>query len=118
MKAQPSRPSATGRVERAGAPGYLMLLAVSFGVTVIVTRVFLALTGYPQIGNDTLHIAHALWGGLLLAVAVGLLLTYANTRLLPVGALLGGVGTGLFIDEIGKFITQRNDYFFPLAAPL
>jgi hypothetical protein len=23
-------------------------------------------TGYPQIGNSTLHIAHVLWGGLLL----------------------------------------------------
>lgn len=95
-----------------------MVLAVAFGVTVIATRVFLALTGYPQIGNDTLHIAHALWGGLLLAVAVGALLLYANTRLLTVAALLGGVGTGLFIDEVGKLISRHNDYFFPLAAPL
>lgn len=36
----------------------------------------------------------------------------------PFAALATGVGTGLFVDEIGKFITQRNDYFFPLAAPL
>ncbi len=37
---------------------------------------------------------------------------------LRLSALLAGFGIGLFIDEVGKFITQTNDYFFPAAAPI
>jgi hypothetical protein len=38
--------------------------------------------------------------------------------MLMVSAIAGGVGVGLFIDEIGKFLTETNDYFFAPAAPL
>ena len=100
-------------VRRDQAESYLLTSLVAFAATVIVTRAFLELSGYPQIGNDVLHIAHALWGGLLLFVAALLPLALANRWALQASALLGGVGTGLFIDEVGKFITQANDYFFP-----
>jgi hypothetical protein len=90
---------------------------VTFGVTVIGVRFFLQLTGFPQIGNSVLHIAHALWGGLLLFVAVLLPLAFANRWAIEASALLSGIGIGLFIDEVGKFITQTNDYFFPPALP-
>jgi hypothetical protein len=45
-------------------------------------------------------------------------LLLANGWALSLSALLSGLGVGLFIDEVGKFITQTNDYFFPAAAPL
>jgi len=102
-------------VRRDRAESYILTSLVAFAVTVIATRVFLELTGYPQIGNSVLHFAHALWGGLLLIVAVFLPLAYANRWAIQASAVLGGVGIGLFIDEVGKFITQANDYFFPPA---
>ena len=100
-------------VRREQAEDYLLLSLVAFAATVVITRVFLELAGYPQIGNDVLHIAHALWGGLLLFVAALLPLALSNRWAIQASALFGGVGTGLFIDEVGKFITQANDYFYP-----
>lgn len=105
-------------VRRHDAEDYLLIYLVAFGVTVILTRVYLHLTGFPQLGNSVLHIAHALWGGLLLFVAVLLPLAFANLWAVKASALLSGIGTGLFIDEVGKFITQTNDYFFPPALSL
>ena len=105
-------------VKRQGAEHYLFVILLSFAASVTLTRLFLALTGYPQLGGGELHIAHALWGGLLLFIAAMLPLIYANRWVYMAGAALAGTGVGLFIDEVGKFITQSNDYFYPLAAPI
>ena len=51
-------------------------------------------------------------------IAALLPLVFANRWVYTLGAALAGVGVGLFIDEVGKFITQANDYFYPLAAPI
>ena len=95
-----------------------MLFTVSCAVTVAGTRAYLDLANYPQIGGGVYHIAHALWGGLALTIASLLVLMLTNRWILPTVAVMGGVGAGLFIDEVGKFITRDNDYFFPLAAPI
>jgi hypothetical protein len=105
-------------VRRDKAEDYLLTSLVAFAVTVIGTRAFLELTGFPQLGNSVLHIAHALWGGLALFIAVLLPLAFANRWALQASSLLSGIGIGLFIDEVGKFITQTNDYFFPPALSL
>src|SRR5512136_1717863 len=105
-------------IERENAVRYLLISLLSFVATVSIVRTFLALAGYPQIGSGTLHIAHVLWGGLILYIAAILPLIYLNPRLHLLGAILSGVGVGLFIDEVGKFITRQYDYFFPAAAPI
>lgn len=84
-------------------------------VTIVVTRGYLQLTGFPQIGGETLHVAHVLWGGLFMALAMVLVLSFAGPVIRPPAAFLGGIGFGLFIDEVGKFLTQDNDYFFQPA---
>ncbi len=85
--------------------------------TILVIRTQLWLTNYPQLGGHGLHIAHMLWGGLAMLVAIVVLLTFINTTARQVGAVLGGIGFGFFIDELGKFLTSDNNYFFkPTAA--
>jgi hypothetical protein len=105
-------------VQRSGAENYLLITLLSFAASVALTRLFLMVTGYPQIGGGGLHIAHVLWGGLLLFIAAMLPLILANRWVYRLSAILSGVGVGLFIDEVGKFITQNNNYFFPAAAPI
>lgn len=100
------------------ADSFWILLISTISITVIVTRVSLELSGYPQVGDATYHIAHVLWGGLAMFIALVLPLTFANAYIPWVTAIAGGIGAGLFIDEVGKFITQGNDYFFPLAFPI
>lgn len=93
----------------------LVVCAVS---TVLLTRSFLALAGYPQVGGSKFHIAHVLYGGLLLLAACIVLLALLNPAAKTVAAVLGGIGFGLFIDEVGKFVTKDVNYFYRPAIAI
>lgn len=96
----------------------LELFLVSAVVTILVVRLFLELTGYPQVGGSVLHIAHVLWGGLLMAIGIIILFTLLGKKAEALGTLAGGIGFGLFIDEVGKFVTTDNDYFFQASVAI
>ena len=90
---------------------------ISAVTMILVIRLQLWITHYPQLGGGKLHIAHLLWGGVLMLIAIGLLLSFLGRSLRTPAAIVGGLGFGFFIDEVGKFVTSDNDYFFkPTAA--
>ena len=91
---------------------------VSAVVTVIIIRAYLSATGYPQLGGNGLHIAHVLWGGLLMLVGIFTMLLRLGRPALQLGAFVAGVGFGFFIDEIGKFVTSDVNYFFEPAVAM
>lgn len=86
--------------------------------TVLLVRTLLAVAGYPQVGGGGLHIAHVLWGGLLLGLAIVLVEIFPGTEVRLRAAIIGGIGFGLFIDEVGKFLTKDVNYFFKPAIAI
>ena len=79
---------------------------------VLGNRIFLVATGYPQLGNGTLHISHAIWGGVMMLIAIVVAVSSLAPGVRAFVAVLGGAGFGWFVDELGKYITRDVNYFF------
>jgi len=95
----------------------LELFIVTAIATILIVRAALAATGWPQLGGGKIHFAHLLWGGLGMLIALVLFMAMKGRLWDQLAALAAGIGFGLFIDELGKFITSDNDYFFqPVVA--
>ncbi len=116
MSSQPTFHTSFPRDLAAGR--YLDLFVVGGVSAVLAIRFILRITGYPSVGGARFHIAHMLYGGLLMAIALLLCLSFLGNRTRLWGALIGGVGFGFFIDEIGKFITRDNNYFYQPSIAL
>lgn len=96
----------------------LTIMLVCGIATVVLTRGFLAATGYPQVGGSKFHIAHVLYGGLLLTFSLIAVIGLLSPAVRPWASVFGGVGLGLFIDEVGKFVTKDVNYFYKPAIAI
>jgi hypothetical protein len=101
-----------------GAGIYLENFLIAAVASLLGIRLFLKMTGYPQIGGAGLHIAHLLFGGFLMLASIIILLSFLSKATVHTAAIMGGIGFGLFIDEIGKFVTSDTDYFFKPAVAM
>ena len=109
----------TGGLTRRSEGGQLLeTLLVSGIATVLIVRWLLDLAGYPRLGGGELHVAHLLWGGLLMLVGIVLVFLFLGRQMQYTAAVVSGIGFGLFIDEVGKFVTADNNYFFRPALAL
>jgi hypothetical protein len=99
-------------IRNSQAGSMLESMLVSAVVTILAVRFLLHVTDYPILGGNGFHIAHMLWGGFLMLLSLVGMLAFLSQRIKRASAIIGGVGFGLFIDELGKFITSDNNYFY------
>src|SRR5438445_9761467 len=88
------------------ADSYRENFLVSAVVSLFVIRIFLRFTHYPHLGGGAFHIAHMLWGGFFMLVAMIIMFSFLSKTAFNLASILGGIGFGTFIDELGKFITS------------
>lgn len=93
-----------------------ILLMMIWGVgAILTTRLWFKLMDNPEITFGQWHVAHVLFGGLAMMGAILTLIVWRGEIARQRAIIMSGIGWGLFIDEVGKYITRDNDYWFKPA---
>lgn len=103
-------------MKRPNASNYLLDFLFWAIFSLFGVRLFLAVFNNPVIGRGNWHIAHVLWGGLFMLVGIIIFMVFYSKSSIRIASIFSGIGWGLFIDEIGKFTTQDNNYWFQPAV--
>lgn len=105
-------------VKREEASEMVLTIIIWAIISMLGTRLYLKLSGYPIIGFGEWHLAHVLDGGMMMVVGMLTIISLNGSRARKWAAVIFGIGTGRFIDETGKFISKDNNYFFQPAIML
>ncbi len=103
---------------RQNSSAYLLNFLISAVFSVLSVRLFLHFTHYRQVVFGSWHIAHLFWGGLFMLVSFIVIFLYKSKKILSLASILAGLGWGQYIDELGKYISRDNNYFFRPAIIL
>ncbi len=103
-------------IKRRDASNSLLDFLIWAILSLFSVRLFLLIFNNPVIGRGNWHIAHVLWGGLFMLAGIIIFIIFSGKSALRIASILSGIGWGLFIDEIGKYLTQDNNYWFRPAV--
>ena len=114
---RPSRGWFRGRSYSLGAQLDTFLVCAAAGV--IVNRALLIVLGYPQIGSrkpDGIHISHSIYGGFAMMVAATVAIAFLAPATHWFVAIVGGLGFGWYVDELGKYVSNAGYLFKPALS--
>ena len=98
--------------KRVNASNQILEFSIWAILSLLGTRIFLVVFNNPVIGRGNWHIAHVLWGGICMLIGILIFLVFYGRNSVRYASIFSGIGWGMFIDEIGKYITSDNNYWF------
>lgn len=101
-------------VPRDNAAAYIFGVLFFFLLSLLCTRLFMEYF-YDSVGSlyvGGLHIQHHFYGAILIIISAVWSILYSNDAALRTSSVTLGVGLGLFIDEMGEYMTPDLNYWW------
>jgi hypothetical protein len=92
---------------------------VCAATAVVLNRTVLIILGYPQIGSRSpggVHISHSIYGGIMMLIAIFAVISFLAPSTRWFVAVLGGLGFGWYVDELGKYVSNAGYLYLPALA--